>query len=893
VLETLLTEAFGGQSRVVVLRGEAGVGKTFLLKKVSDRLDGWQIAKAVGVESEIELAYSGLHQLCVPVIDRLERLPEPQREALSTVFGLSAGPTPDRFLVGLATLTLFAEAAEQEPLALIVDDAQWLDQASEQILAFVARRVFAERIAIVCVCRTGVGDHVLAGLPELKLGGLADRDARALLLANVAGPLDAVVCDQIVAESHGNPLALLELPRSGYLAGGFGVPDLEAVTGRIEQSYARRLESLPPDTRLIVLAAAAEPRGDPALLNRAIATMGLDFTATDPAMDDGLIRIDARVEFAHPLVRSTAYRLATAEERRRVHRALADATDPESNPDYRAWHRAHATAGPNDEVAVELEQSAGRAQARGGIAAAAAFLDRAVTLTVDPELRAERALSAAQTSTRAGEFDAALRLLAIADEGPRNDARSARADLLRGQIGFASGLGDDVPRALIRAAKALEPLDLDLARETYLHAWNAVCELGGVEEKDMLLEIARSVRALPPTAAPRPVDALLDALAILSIEGFAAAVPPLVAVFEELLTLSVEDVLRWGAAAMTAGIGLWGVRSQYELSITYADLVRKAGALSELTFYLSRAAVACIRIGDFPQAAMLIAEGEGIAAATGTRFGQGTRMRLLAMQGKEAEALEAIEAALKTAAGTNEARAHWAAAVLNNGLGRYEQAAAAARRATQIVYPILSRFALPELVEAAARSGDIAGAGAALEQLIEITHPANENGGLGLEARCRALLSEGPAAEDAYREAVERLATEVRPDSARAHLLYGEWLRREGRRVDAREHLRIAHEMFDSIGMEAFAERTRRELIATGEKVRKRSDEKRGELTPQEEQIAQLARSGLSNPEIGTQLFLSARTIEWHLRHVYQKLGIGNRSQLRSALPERALGPIA
>jgi DNA-binding CsgD family transcriptional regulator/tetratricopeptide (TPR) repeat protein len=839
----------------------------------------------------MELAYSGLHQLCAPMLAHLDHLPVPQRGALETVFGQESGPAPDRFLVGLATLTLLAEVADEQPLLCVIDDAHWLDVASAQIVLFVCRRLLAEQLVILSSARTGIGDDVLAGLPELTVPPLDDRDARDLLLSIVHGPLDVGVLDQIVTESHGNPLALHEFSRTGTrpsLAGGFGVLDSRPVAGKVEQSYARRLAGLPPPTRLLVVAAAAEPLGDPVLLHRAAEYLGVDFAAIDAAVDDGLVDVRARIEFAHPLARSAAYRAATANDRHRVHRALAEATDPEIDPDRRAWHRAHATAAPNENVADELEQSADRAQARGGIAAAAAFLGRAVTLTVDPARRAERALVAAQASAHAGEFDAALGLLAIADSGPLDDAKRARAGLLRGQIGFASGLGNDVPQSLVVAARALAPLDLDLARETYLSAWNAVCEVGDLADKELLSEIARSVRALAPTEGPpRPIDVLLDALAILTTEGFAAAVPPLSRACEMLMTLSIEDILRWGGTATTAGIGLWDVERQYAMSMRYVDLVRKAGALSDLTLYLSRAAIACMRMGDLAQAEMLIAEGEDIAAATGSRFGQSTRMRLLAMQGREAEALEAIEAALPTAAGTNTGRAHWAAAILYNGLGRYEEAAESARRASAINFPTPSRFALAELVEAAARTANGELAGTALEQLIEITRPANNNAALGIEARCHALLNEGPAAEDAYREALERLGrTRLRPDLARAHLLYGEWLRREGRRVDAREQLRIAHDILTTIGMEAFAERARRELLATGEKVRKRSDDTRGQLTMQETQIAQLARDGLSNREIGAQLFLSPRTVEWHMRKVIAKLGINSRRQLHDALPD-------
>jgi DNA-binding CsgD family transcriptional regulator len=887
-----VADTLAGRSRVTVLRGEAGVGKSALLDYLSGRLAGWQVARAVGVESEMELAYAALHQLCGPMLDHLDRLPVPQRDALATVFGRSAGAPPDRFLVGLATLTLFAEVAEREPLVCIVDDAQWLDHASAQILGFVARRVLAERIAVVCAARTGAGDDVLAGLPVLPVHPLGDSDARALLLANVPGPLDAAVCDQIVTESHGNPLALLELPRTwnvAGLAGGFGLPSSHPVAGRIEQSYVRRLRLLPSDTQLLVLTAAAEPLGDCVLLHRAAGTLGIDIAAAGPAQDGGLLALGGRVEFAHPLVRSAAYHSAATDDRHRVHRALADATVAETDPDRRAWHRARATPGPDEEVAAELERSAGRAQARGGVAAAAAFLQRSAELTVDPARRAERALAAAQASSQAGAFDAALALLATAEAGPLDERQSARVGLVRGQLAFVAGPASDAPPLLLQAARRLEPIDVDLARETYLTAWGAASVAAGqAAGRGVLLEICRAVRALPPgPGAPRPLDLLLDGLARLTTDGHAAATPVLQRAAAALADIPVEDVLRWGWMATAASNAIWDNDGAHAISARQVQLIRDAGALAGLPLYLSALGLASAWMGDFAGASSNIAEADSVAAATGSHFAPYTLLRLRALQGREAEASAAIEQA--AAGGPSAALyAQWAAAVLYNGLARYQEAAGSARQATSNTFEYwVSVWALPELVEAAMHIGDAELARDALERLAETTQPAGTDFALGIEARSRALLSDGTGASDLYREAVERLSrTRLRPELARAHLLYGEWLRREGRRVEAREQLRTAHHLFDAIGMEAFAERARRELLATGEKARKRSAGTREELTPQEEQIARLAREGLSNPEIGAQLFVSARTIEWHLRNVFAKLGITSRRQLPTALPE-------
>jgi DNA-binding CsgD family transcriptional regulator len=893
-IDGLVADVLAGRSRAALLRGDAGAGKSALLDYLSDRVRGWHVATAIGVESEMELAYSGLHQLCAPMLDHLDRLPVPQRDALATVFGRSSGPPPDRFLVGLATLSLFAAVAEEQPLVCIVDDAHWLDGASAQILDFVARRLLVERVALVCAARTGPDDGVLAGLPILPVDGLSDSDARALLLANVHGPLDAAVCDQIVAESHGNPLALLELPRTwnaAELAGGFGLPDSRAVAGRIEQSYARRLLQLPSETRLLVLAAAAEPLGDPMLLHRAVETLGVDTAAADAAAVAGLLEVGARVEFAHPLVRSAAYRSAAAEDRHRVHGALAAATDAETDPDRRAWHRARATPGPSEEVAAELERSAGRAQARGGLAAAAAFLQRAAALTVDPERRAERALAAAQVCLQAASFDAALGLLAAAEAGPLDDFQRARVDLVRAHVAFASGRSD-APSLLIEAAKRLEPFDARLARETYLVAWTVAGFAGGPARRDLVLEIHRAVRALPAPGDPSPLGLLLDGLTLVCADGHAAAAPTLRRAADAVASIPVEDVLRWGFMAPSAAVLLWDFEGLDAIAARQVELIRGAGALNNLPFHLDHVGMACSWLGDLAGAERM-AEAERFAAETGSPIAGYTLLRLRALQGREAEASAEIASAHERAAAGGQGMAgdyaHWAAAVLYNGLARYADAAAAARQATwDTVYPFPAMWAWPELVEAAARTGDAELAREALDRLAECTQPCGNDVALGIEARCRALLSDGASADDLYREAIERLGrTRLRPDLARAHLLYGEWLRREGRRVDAREQLRAAHDLLVAIGMEAFAQRARRELIATGEKVRKRLSDTRDRLTPQEALVARLARDGLSNPEIGATLFLSPRTVEWHLRKVFAKLGIASRSGLRTALPER------
>jgi DNA-binding CsgD family transcriptional regulator len=892
VLDQLVNAARAGESRALVVRGEPGVGKTALLDYLAEQASGCRVARAVGVESEMELVYAGVHQLLTPMLDRLERLPGPQRQALQTAFGLSSGPAPDRFLVGLATLSLLADVAEEHPLVCLVEDEQWLDHASAQVLAFVARRLVAESVGLVFAARVPSGE--LAGLPELVVEGLPEADARALLDAALTGPLDAQVRDRILAETGGNPLALLELPRGlapAELAGGFALPSAVPLAASIQESFRRRLEALPEQTRSLLLVAAAEPIGDPVLVWRAAERLGIGTQAAAPAAEAGLLEVGARVRFWHPLVRSAAYRSASLQQRQQVHRALAEVTDPALDPDRRAWHWAHAAPGPDEDVAAELERSAGRAQARGGLAAAAAFLQRSVALTRDPARRTERALAAAQASLQAGAFDAALGLLATAEATALDEFQRARVDLLRAQVAFISFTGSDAPALLLNAARRLEPFDLQLARDTYLTAHGAAQVAAHVAGEGVLLEICRAVRALPPPpGTPRPLDLLLDGLALLTTEGHAAATPTLQRAAKAIADIPVEDVLLWGWIASSASALLWDIEGMRASAAREVRLLRDAGALAALPSSLSNLAIATAWMGDFAGAASLISETDSVAEATGSRQAPYALLRLLALQGREAEATATIASAIELAApggqGMAAAWAHWAAAVLYNGLARYEAAASAARQATADPRNWWSMWVLPELVEAAVREGEAEPARDALERLAETTQPSGTDFALGIEARSRALLSDGAAADDLYREAIDRLSrTPLRPELARAHLLYGERLRREGRRIDAREQLRTAHAMFAAIGMEAFAERARRELLATGERVRKRTVETSAELTAQEALIARLARDGLSNPEIGARLFLSARTVKYHLGKVFTKLDISSRAQLHRALP--------
>jgi len=894
-LDRLVAGILAGQSRVLVLRGEAGVGKSALLAYLTQAASGCRIARAVGVESEMELAYAGLHALCAPMLGGVDRLPGPQRDALCTAFGLSAGPRPDRFLVGLAVLSLLADAAEQQPMLCVVDDAQWLDRVSAQTLAFVARRLLAERVGIVFARRED-DERALDGLPELAVAGLRDADAGALLDAHLPGALDGRVRDRILAEAAGNPLALLELPRGlryADIAGGFGLPGEGRLASRLESRFVCQVEALPDETRRLLLLAAAEPVGDVTLLWRAAERLGIGRDAAAPAQAAELLDLGARVRFRHPLVRGAAYRAASAHDRRAAHEVLAAATDPQRDPDRRAWHRARATAVPDEDVARELEASAGRAQARGGMAAAAAFLDRAAALTPDPAQRGTRCLAAAEAMLAAGAFDEARALLASAEAAPLDELALARIDLLRAQIAVAAQHGSEAAMLLLAAARRLEPLNVALARETYLEAY-AATNVAGRERAAVIAEVVRAARLVPvPGGEVAVADGFLDGLTSLYLDGYVAAVPRRREALRAFgaRELTVDEGLRWLWLAAVEAAGLWDVERWVALSSRHVQLARSAGALSVLPPTLHALAVARVLCGELDAAESLAAEVAAVQQATGTTLAPFAQMSLAAWRGRDQVHAELVAATLAAdtdpSGSTAVLSVNWTRAVLANARGRYDEAAAASREAAVHLFaPGPAQWSLVELVEAATRSGQEAVAAAACAELAGYTEAAGTDWALGMRARAAALVGDGDEAERAYREAIDRLGrTPLRGEVARAHLLYGEWLRRGGRREDARAELRAAHATFVEIGAEAFAERAGRELAATGETVRRLTPQTRDALTPQESQIVRLAADGHTNGEIGTRLFISPRTVEYHLRKVFTKLGISSRRELADSLP--------
>jgi DNA-binding CsgD family transcriptional regulator len=882
-----------GDSRTLVLRGEAGVGKTALTGYAEGLATDLRVLRAVAVPSETELAFAALHQLCAPVLDQLGRLPFPQCEALSIVFGLSSGPPPDQFLVGLAVLSLLREVSEHCPLLGVVDDSHWLDQASAQTLGFVARRLGAEPVGLVFATRAAREE--LRGLPELPLRGLDADDARGLLGSVVRFRLDERVSDRIVAESGGNPQVLLELSRGlspAQLAGGFAMMDDQALSERPDQTLLDRLDALPDDARRLLLVAAAEPLGDPLLVWSAAQRLGIGVSAAMAA--EGFLIIRERVTFRAPSVRSAVYRTASVHDRRSVHLALAQVTDARVDPDRRVWHLAAASPAPDEDVASELELSAGRAEARGGLSAAVSFLRRSVALSLDPAQRANRALAAARASLQAGSFDLALGLLATAEDSSLSEFQQVQAELVRAETAHTQSRGRDSPHRLLQAARALEALDARLAREAYLDAWSAAFFAGGSADAGGLFEVSQAARgSLGAVGSARLSDLLLDGLSLVFTDSRAAATPLL----KQAATGFADNcapgdaVRRWGWLASAAAAMVWDYETAVAVATRSVALARESGALAALALAANGLAHNLVLGGDFATAGLLIAEADAVKEVTGTRVAPYSAVILAGLAGRDTEAIRLIDTTIAdgTADGQGNAvqYARWVRAIVLNSLGRYDEAlVAAGDAADDTPEPPLSAWSLSELIEAAVRTEKTGVALSALSRLAESTDGSESDWATGSYARARALLSEGDEAERLYCEAIAALGrTRLRPELARAHLLYGEWLRRQSRRVDARHHLRMAHDLFALIGMEAFAERTRRELQATGGTVRKRNlGSRRDELTPQERQIALLARDGLSNPEVGARLFLSPRTVEWHLRKVFTKLAISSRKELREAL---------
>jgi DNA-binding CsgD family transcriptional regulator len=906
-LAEFIEDVRSGRSRVLVVRGECGMGKTALLEWVVEQASDCQVLRAAGVQAEMELAFAGLHQLLAPTLPRLQNLPPPQRDALQMAFGMEAGTAPDRFFTALAALSLLADTAKQRPLICLIDDEQWLDRASAQALAFVARRLGEESVGLIFAARAAAEE--LSGLPELHLDGLDCTDAYALLDSVLTAPLDPGIRERFVIETRGNPLALSELPRSvtpAEMAGGFALPAVMPMSDRLEDSFRRRLDALPSATRRLVQLAAADPVGEPSLLWNAAAWLGIEAEAAAPAIDARLVDIGTRVQFRHPLARTAAYRSASLAEKQTAHWALAEATDPRVDPDRRAWHRAQAAPGPDETVAVELENSADRALARGGIAAAAAFLERAAMLTPAPARRAARMLAAAKAKRDAGALDAALGLLVAAEAGPLDAVQTAQVEYLRGEIAFDQLRVREAAQLLQSAAGRFESLCAESSREVRLRALDAAMWLAGPDgpDKNSILETADAACAGPPSPQPpRAVDVLLDAFVARFTGSYAAAAPLFNRAIEMLLAAEVDagqpdSWLPITRSKMSATLAseVWDAKSWYALALRETQFARMTGAPIHLQFALHYLAWTLLLRGEFGKAASAIDEDCATAAATGNRPLRFGRLLLAAWRGQHEKACELIEETTASAEAEGKCKvadfAAYARSVLDNGLGRHAEALAAVKPVFDHDHAGFGALVIPELVEAASRTGNVELLATVRDWMAVRAKATPTPWALGIDSRIGALLSEGDVADGLYRESLEYLGrTKVVLERARGHLIYGEWLRRQNRRVDARTELRAAEKMFSTMGADGFADRARRELLATGESARKRSVKTvvtGVDLTPQELQVARLARDGLSNPEIGSQLFISPRTVQYHLRKVFAKLGIRSRTELAHVLPFHA-----
>lgn len=894
-LVRLLSDAREGRSGILVLRGEIGIGKTSLLEYLSARATDFRTLRTGGAESEMELAYAGLHQLCAPLLTRLDRLPAPQQNALRVALGLADGRPPDRLIVGLAVLTLLAEASNERPTLCVIDDAQWVDAASLQVLAFVARRVIADPVAMVFAACKVRDDRLLSDLPELHIHGLGDEEARTLLAETVPGQLNEQVLANIVAEACGNPLALLELHQAltpAEFAGGFGLAEADQLTNRLERAFGERVEKLSPQSKTLLLVAAADPTGDARWLSEAAERMGIPQSAAETAEAAGLVSIDNRVRFRHPLIRSAVYRSASPSERRRVHRALAEVVDGPTSDEHRAWHLGHAATGPDEQIADQLERSAELARSRSSVAAGAAFLAFAADLTPDPLRRAERALAAAHAKLDAGAPESAAKLLvghgSLADDG----LLGARIRLMQARCALATGRGNDGITRLVDSAQRLGVLDPVLARDTYLEALMAAILAGrSASTESSAVAVGLAARANAPAVRPaRPVDLMLDALIARVVDGYTAAAPLLKRAVAAFLRLDADGLVEPWTYAMATRVApdLFDHEAFQALAQRQLDALRRAGAISSLPRALDLAAVADIFRGRFLDAAASFAEAEAIASAIGGPDEYRGDSLLAAFRGQDKRCREMITAITNGVVaplghGFHVGAAWFALGVLHNGLGQYAEALAACETSLEYEDFAIGGYTLVEMVESAIRCGDRVAADAALARLVERADGSGTSTAMGLAARSRALIGDGPVAEGEYLTALAHL--EGSPATvylARTHLVYGEWLRRQGRRVDARAQLRTALEAFTAMGADGFAGRARRELEATGETVRKRGAAVPVQLTTQESHITRLARQGHTNSEIAARLFLSPRTVEWHMGKVFAKLGVTSRRELRS-----------
>jgi DNA-binding CsgD family transcriptional regulator len=883
-LDRLIGDVSDGQGGSLVVRGAAGVGKTTLLAQAVDRVPANRIIRLDGSKAESDLAFGAIHRLFGQLDQDLAQLPVPQANALQALLGLVPGP-PDQFLVGLAIRSLLARSANERPLICVVDDAQWLDPPSARTLAFVGRRLHGLPVGLVFALREWRDE--ISGLPEVELGGLSPEEARRMIEWMVPGPLDVEVRARIAAELEGAPVGIgesLKRVRPLAMAGGFYQPGFVPLSPAVEESLRARLEALPKDTCRLLLIAGAEPLGRPYLLKRAAELLSIPPGAAGPAESEGVIRMGAVVRFRHPAMRSVVYRAASPAERRLVHEALAEATDRDVDPDRYAWHLAYATAAPDEGVATKLEQAASLAQVKGGLAAGAALLNRAAALTPDPVLRSKRILAAGEAKMAAGALDEALELLAGAESEMLETQSRARLARLLAQVDAPQLGRSDASSMLLRLAKRLVPIDARMARDTCIQALTAAIHAGHLLRDDNIADVAQETRAMFGSAQPvGAIDVLVDGWATLYTDGYTAAV---LSFQQALHGFEREKSTRGILLGAGVAVALWDDATACALANRQREHALSTGAMNALKHSLISLATLAVYAGKFADAVELIEQAALIESPPTLGRRDYAPMMLAAYRGREAEATEVIAEMVGDANIRREGRAVAVAeemtAVLHNGLGNYRVALAAAQGASERGQLGASDRALAELVEAAVRCDERGVAEDALARLCQRTTVCGTDWALGIEARSRALLSQGREADELYRTAIERLGRcSIATALARAHLLYGEWLRGVGRRKDARQQLHIALEMFSDMGAEAFAARAEGELTATGEKLYRRGAESEAELTPQEAEICELAREGHSNPEIAAKLYLSPRTVEYHLGKVFRKLGVSSRNELR------------
>ncbi|MPV90258.1 AAA family ATPase, partial [Georgenia ruanii] len=910
-LDQVLDRVRAGASGVLVLRGEPGVGKSALLDYAVERASDLRVAKTVAVESETALSFAAVHQLLLPFLSVADRLPEPQRRALGVAFGLQAGPPADPFLVGLAVLTLLAEIGAFQPVLCVIDDAQWLDDESADVLAFVARRLLADRVGMLFAIReTMEPDPHLQALPGLPLAGLPAQHAHELLETSVGRPIDVRVAARIIAETGGNPLAVVEVARelsSEQLIGRAPLSEPLPVGHKLEELFLRRVRELPRDTQTLLLLAAAEipSRGD--RLWKAAGSLGVTELAAAPAESRGMVVFGPEVRFSHPLVRSAVYHGAAPGQRREAHRALAGACDPQIDEGPRASHLAAATAGPDEGVAVQLEMAADRAKSRGGYSAMAALLERAALLTPLEERRAERRLLAAKTHVAAGALDRAEALLGEAATGLHDPRSTAQATQLEGRIRFHRGRVAEAVFSLLCAARRLRSLDPREARDALLSALEAAVFAGWAPSAPLLQEIARTAQHLPHTGDPPDSAAqlLLQGCITRLTSGYVAAVPTLRRTVQAFLADEIDQdvALQRVELAAVLAADLWDDSAVEQLAADWIDRARGIGALPRLAAALAfRGVYVDGPAGRLAAARVAESEAHELAEATGNPAivpptGAHTLLTL-ALSGREAEARAIASAVAGEAPGRGAVGEMAMAAsflgVLELSLGNYGSAVVCLDAAYTDDTPLVGTRSLPDLVEAAVRSGRRDLAERALHRLEDRATATGTSLALGLLARSRALLATPAQALDEYEDALDRLGrTRAASEVARTLLLYGEWLRRQRRRREARAQLRTAHDMFDGMGMYAFAERARLELSATGEHVPKRETETPEDLTPREAQVAALVSQGAANRDIAAQLFVSPSTVEYHLHKVFRKFGVTSRTQLAHRVINQGSGAVA